>query len=85
MSDIRLRQDILAELEYEPSIDAANIGVTVEDGVVTLTGHVHSFAEKHTAERVAQRVKGVRAIAEKSKCGYRRTRRPPMTKSPAAW
>lgn len=64
MSDIRLRQDILAELEYEPSIDAANIGVTVEDGVVTLTGHVHSFAEKHTAERVAQRVKGVRAIAE---------------------
>lgn len=40
-----------------------NIGVTVEDGVVTLTGHVHSFAEKHTAERVAQRV-GVRAIAQ---------------------
>ncbi|OAP35307.1 ornithine aminotransferase [Sinorhizobium glycinis] len=64
MSDIRLRQDILDKLEYELSIDAANIGVTVEDGVVTLTGHVHSFAEKHTAERVAQRVKGVRAIAE---------------------
>lgn len=64
MSNIRLRQDILDELEYEPSIDATNIGVTVDDGVVTLTGHVHSFAEKHTAERVAQRVKGVRAIAE---------------------
>ncbi|MEY9626349.1 BON domain-containing protein [Sinorhizobium fredii] len=64
MSDIRLRQDILDELEYEPSINAANIGVTVEDGIVTLTGHVQSYAEKNAAERVAQRVKGVRAIAE---------------------
>lgn len=45
MSDIRLRQEILDELEYEPIMDAANIGVTVEDGVVTLAGHVHSFAE----------------------------------------
>ncbi|MEY9626401.1 BON domain-containing protein [Sinorhizobium fredii] len=67
MSDIRLRHDILDELEYEPSIDAANIGVTVENGVVTLTGHVNSFEEKHAAERVAQRVKGVRAIAEEIK------------------
>lgn len=64
MSDISLRQDILDELEYEPSIDAANIGVTVESGIVTLTGHVHSFAEKHAAEQVARRIKGVRAIAE---------------------
>lgn len=64
MSDVRLRQDILDELEYEPSIDAANIGVTVENGIVTLTGHVRSYAEKHAAESVAQRVKGVRAIAE---------------------
>lgn len=64
MSDMRLRQDILDEFEYEPSIDAANIGVTVENGIVTLTGHVHSYAEKHAAEHVAQRVKGVRAIAE---------------------
>ncbi|MEY9626318.1 BON domain-containing protein [Sinorhizobium fredii] len=64
MSDIRLRQDILDELQYEPSVDAANIGVTVENGIVTLTGHVHSYEEKHTAERVAERVKGVLAIAE---------------------
>ncbi|MEY9560115.1 osmotically-inducible protein OsmY [Sinorhizobium fredii] len=64
MSDIRLRQDILDDLEYEPSIDAANITVTVEDGIATLTGHVRSFEEKHAAERVAQRVRGVRAIAE---------------------
>ncbi|MGO4622276.1 BON domain-containing protein [Ensifer sp. 2YAB10] len=64
MSDLSLRQDILDELEYEPSIDAANIGVTVENGIVTLTGHVQSYPEKHTAEHVARRVKGVRAIAE---------------------
>lgn len=64
MSDSRLRQDILDELECEPSIDAANIGVTVEKGVVTLKGHVHSYAEKHAAERITQRVKGVQAIAE---------------------
>lgn len=64
MSDTRLRQDILDELEYEPSIDAANIGVAVGKGIVTLTGHVHSYAEKYAAERITQRVKGVHAIAE---------------------
>lgn len=64
MNDIRLRQDILNELEYEPSIEAANIGVAVTNGIVTLTGHVHSYAEKYAAERVTQRVKGVHAIAE---------------------
>ncbi|MCA1408372.1 BON domain-containing protein [Ensifer sp. IC3342] len=64
MNDIRLRQDILDELEYEPSIDAANIGVAVENGIVTLTGHVASFAEKHAAERIAERMTGIRAIAQ---------------------
>ena len=42
MSDIALRQNILSELEFEPSVDAVNIGVAVKDGVVTLTGHVGS-------------------------------------------
>jgi osmotically-inducible protein OsmY len=59
-----LRQDILDELEFEPSIDAAHIGVAVEDGIVTLTGHVSSYWEKTTAENVVRRVKGVKAIAE---------------------
>lgn len=63
-NDVQLRQDILDELQYEPSIDAANIGVAVEGGIVTLTGHVRSYAEKHAAERIAERMKGVRAIAE---------------------
>lgn len=64
MDDITLRQNILDELEFEPSIDAANIGVAVDNGIATLTGHVSSYSQKETAERVVKRVKGVRGIAE---------------------
>ncbi len=64
MTDIELRQDILDALEFEPSIDASLIGVAVDNGVATLTGHVSSYAEKLAAERVVQSVKGVRAIAQ---------------------
>jgi osmotically-inducible protein OsmY len=63
-SDLQLRQDVLDELEFEPSVNAAHIGVTANHGVVTLTGFVTSYAEKTMAERAARRVKGVRAIAE---------------------
>jgi osmotically-inducible protein OsmY len=63
MTDLEIRQDILDELAFEPSIDAAHIGVSVEDGVATLSGHVSTYAEKLTAEDVATRVKGVRAVA----------------------
>ncbi|MGR3365077.1 MAG: BON domain-containing protein [Maritimibacter harenae] len=64
MTDIDLRQDVIDELEYEPSLDAADIGVAVENGTVTLTGYVRSYAEKRTAEATVKRVKGVRAIAQ---------------------
>ncbi len=70
MSDISLRQDILDELEFEPSVNAAHIGVAVEKGVATLTGHVSSYAEKVAAEHAAQRVKGVRGIAEEIEVRY---------------
>jgi len=63
--DDQLRRDVLAELEYDPSIDARKIGVAVEDGIVTLTGEVSSFAEKWNAERAAERVEGVRGIVNK--------------------
>jgi len=63
-TDTDLQQDVIDELVWEPSIDAAAIGVAVEDGVVTLSGHVPSFAEKWTAEHVAKRVAGVRAVAD---------------------
>ena len=64
MSDLQLRQDIVDELEFEPSIDAAHLGAAVENGVVTLTGHVSSYAEKLAAVQAVRRVKGVRAIAD---------------------
>src|SRR5690606_27381929 len=64
MFDSNLRQDIIDELEFEPSIDAADIGVAVESGVVTLTGHVPTYAQRVTAEEVVRRVKGVKGIAQ---------------------
>ena len=63
-SDFELQRDVLDELEFEPSVNAAHIGVTANKGVVTLSGFVRSYAEKLAAECAARRVKGVRAIAE---------------------
>ena len=57
MNDKSLRQDFLAELEFEPSIDAANIGVAAGDGIVTLSGHVKSYAEKAIAEEAVLRAR----------------------------
>jgi osmotically-inducible protein OsmY len=62
-TDTQVQQDVLAELKWEPSINAAAIGVEVKDGIVTLAGHVDSYAEKWDAERFAQRVTGVKALA----------------------
>jgi osmotically-inducible protein OsmY len=63
-TDAQLKNDVEAELDWEPAVDAAHIGVAVKDGVVTLSGHLDTFAEKHVAERAVRRVAGVRAIAE---------------------
>jgi osmotically-inducible protein OsmY len=70
MDNIQLRQDILDELDFEPSIEATKIGVAVSEGVVTLTGHVSSYAEKIAAEEAARRVKGVLAIANELEVRY---------------
>ncbi|TIP02882.1 MAG: BON domain-containing protein [Mesorhizobium sp.] len=64
MSDSILKQDIIDELDFEPSIDAADIGVAVDDGIVTLTGHVPTYAQKVKVEDVVRNVKGVKAIAQ---------------------
>ena len=64
MNDLSLRKSILEELEFLPDIDAANIGVAVDKGVVTLTGHVTNYAQKVRVERAVKAVKGVRALAE---------------------
>jgi osmotically-inducible protein OsmY len=62
-TDIQLKQDVISELTWEPSVNAAAIGVEVKDGVVTLAGHVESLTEKWNAERATQRVAGVKALA----------------------
>lgn len=62
--DLHLQNAVLAELRWEPSVDAAHIGVAAEGGIVTLTGHVSNYAAKQAAEHAAGRVKGVKAVAE---------------------
>ncbi|TIQ83174.1 MAG: BON domain-containing protein, partial [Mesorhizobium sp.] len=64
MNDNTLRQNVIFELEFQPSIDAANIGVAVDNGVVTLTGHVSTYAQKATAEKAVLCVKGVKGVAQ---------------------
>jgi osmotically-inducible protein OsmY len=62
MTESELQRRVLDELKWEPSVDAAHIGVSVQDGVVTLSGHVSSYAEKFAAEKAAKRVHGVQAL-----------------------
>ncbi|CAM5766608.1 BON domain-containing protein [Labrys miyagiensis] len=63
MNDKVLRQSIIDALDFDPRVHAANVGVAVENGIATLTGHVGSYAEKTTVEEIVHRIKGIRAIA----------------------
>lgn len=62
-TDRELQQQVLEELDWEPSLDASHIGVEVREGVVTLQGKVESYAQKWAAERAAKNVPGVRSLA----------------------
>lgn len=62
-TDAQLRTDVIQELEWDPAVKAHHVGVSVSDGVVTLTGHLETYAEKFAIERAVQRVEGVRALA----------------------
>jgi osmotically-inducible protein OsmY len=62
-TDVRLRDVVVRELDWDPEIDASAIGVSATNGVVTLTGFAGTYADKLGAERVAKRVRGVRAVA----------------------
>jgi osmotically-inducible protein OsmY len=64
---VDLKYEVLDELKWEPSVNEADIGVIVKDGIVTLTGAIESFAEKSAAERAAQRVLGVKGVANEIK------------------
>lgn len=63
-TDTQLHRDVIDQLHWEPSVREAEIGTSVKDGVVTLTGFVDSFAEKWTAVRTVEAVKGVRAVVD---------------------
>ena len=62
-TDVRLRTLVVRALDWDPDVDASALGVSAKDGIVTLTGFVDSYREKLGAERVAKRVRGVRAVA----------------------
>jgi len=62
-----LRTRVLDELDWEPSIDSADIGIAVKNGVVTLSGHVPTYAQKRTAERAMMRLSGVKGVANEIK------------------
>jgi len=62
-TDTELKQDILAELSWDPAVKSTQVGVIVNDGVVTLTGHLDTYAQKQALERAVQRIEGVKAIA----------------------
>jgi osmotically-inducible protein OsmY len=62
MTDLELKKSVESELSYEPSINPAEIGVAVKDGIVTLTGRIPSYWEKVAAEHAAMRVAGTKAV-----------------------
>jgi osmotically-inducible protein OsmY len=66
-TDLQLVSDVTEELKWEPSVKAKEIGVAVRESVVTLSGNVDTFAQKFAAERAAERVTGVRAVADELK------------------
>lgn len=63
-TDLQLHKDVIDELRWDPRVNDAEIGVAVKGGVVTLTGSVETFAQKYAAERVVERVTGVKAVAD---------------------
>lgn len=77
MTNNELKQHVEGALDWEPSVDAKDVGVAVEADVVTLRGNVRSYAEKFAAERTALRVYGVKAVANdlnvRLASGYART------------
>ena len=61
-SDHQLRQEVMDELAWDPAVDDKRIGVEVSEGIVTLAGHLSSYAEKYAAQRAVERIGGVRGI-----------------------
>lgn len=62
-TDVRLRDAVMKQLEWDPKVDATAVGVAAKDGTITLTGYIDTYTGKLAAERAAKRVQGVRAVA----------------------
>ena len=69
-TDTQLQQDVMAQLKWEPTLSASQIGVSAKDGVITLTGTVDGYAKKTEAEDAVKRVVGVKAVVEKIEIKY---------------
>ncbi len=76
-TDLEIQKDVVEQLKWEPFLNAAQIGVSVKNGIVTLSGQVDAYSKKILAEKAAKKVAGVKAIAEDIQVGlspaYRKT------------
>ena len=76
-TDADIQKDVMAQLKWEPFLEASEIGVAVKDGIVTLSGVVDSYGKKVSAEQAAKKILGVKAVAEEIRVGpsptFRRT------------
>lgn len=76
-TDVQIQKDVLDEIKWDPFLSVSEIGVSVKNGVVTLSGHVDSYTKKLAAEKAAKRVSGVKIVAEDIQVGispdYRKT------------
>jgi osmotically-inducible protein OsmY len=68
-NDLQIQKDVMDELKWEPFLTSSDIGVSVKNGIVTLSGIVDSYAKKRAAERAARNVAGVKAVAEDIQVG----------------
>ena len=68
-SDIEIQKDVIDQLKWEPFLNSSQIGVSVKDGIVTLSGQVDTYSKKLLAEKAAKKVSGVKAIAEDIQVG----------------
>jgi osmotically-inducible protein OsmY len=73
-ADLKLRDGVFRQLQWDPEVDAGGIGVTADDGAVTLSGFIDTYAGKLAAERAAKRVRGVRAVANELEVRLRHQR-----------
>ena len=69
-TDVKIREDVIDQLAWESNVDDRQIGVAVENGVVTLSGIVDSYTKKMAAEKAAKKVNGVKAVVEDIEVKY---------------